>query len=767
MSRTYRYALAALLLAAGPPAYAQSAGPAPATSPAAAASPEDVRLPTVSVTGQAAPPVDAAPPTVLQPGEGQTYTKLNDSQWANQPAKSVGDILLLSPGVTITQGNGPRDISVSIRGSNVRQTFGIRNIVVFDDGFQVTQPDGLSRTDLVDPHAYAGIDVVRGPSSALYGNYATGGALFFNTVPGRNIQGLQLGSDGGSFGYTNNYGSVGFAGKDYQFSLFGSNVRGDGFTTNSRYNTSTANLLASYDITPNDRLTLKIIHNSLETQVPIRLSLNQFYVNPFQAGCSAAIAAGCGSVALFVNGKNGVRVLQTASQAQLGRHDERNIFGARWEHVFDGDTVWRTQLVFDDRNINQPTSTTSAVGPFTSINLTSFVTHRQEIAGFNTLTTFGLSFNDMRIDSHTYNVMPAGALGSLTQTVGGHQLNYGARAATEVTLTPEWALLLALGWENSQINADQNIYGYPTAGGSTVSNIPALRNFTNVAPSVAVIYTPMEEVQVHTRVSTGYGTPQYSNLFVTPQGTFGNNSQLKPQTNLGVDIGPSIRLSDTLTLDVTGFYEFFHNELVSQSAGAGLQTYTYNAPASQHRGIEIGARYRPLPETLPGASVYLAYIYDNQIYTDYTEQLSNAAKTSSFNRAGNKIPGVPPNQLLARASYRQPDGPLAGVGGYVETIFRGSAYFDNANLLQVPSYALVNIGVNYDPQVSAGPLSAIRLYFSVQNLFNATYIASESNITNTINAAGLQNGAASIAATTGSIYAGSPRAFYGGLKLYF
>ncbi|MBS0644696.1 MAG: TonB-dependent receptor [Proteobacteria bacterium] len=757
MSCHHRNGLAALLIAAALPAYGQPAG----------ASGDEVRLPTVSITGQAAPPVDLAPPTVLQPGAGQTFTRLNDGQWANQPAKSIGDILLLSPGVTITQGNGPRDISVSIRGSNVRQTFGIRNIVVFEDGFPVTQPDGLSRTDLADPHAYSGIDVVRGPSSALYGNYATGGALFFNTVPGRDIQGLHLGSDGGSFGYTNNYGSVGFAGKDYQFSLFGSNVRGDGFITNSRYNTSTANLLASYDITPNDRLTLKIIHNSLDTQVPIRLSLDQYNRNPFQAGCGIAVAAGCGSVALLVNGKNGIRVAQTASQAELGRHDERNIFGARWEHVFDADTVWRTQFVFDSRTINQPTGTTSAVGPFNSVNLMSFVTHRQEIAGFPTLTTFGFAFNDMRIDSHTYNVMPAGAIGALTQTVGGHQLNYGARAATEVTLTPEWALLLALGWENSQINANQNTYAYPTAGGTTVTNIPAFRTFTNVAPSVAVIYTPIEEVQIHTRVSTGYGTPQYSNLFVTPQGVFGNNTQLKPQKNVGIDIGPTFRLTDQLTLDITGFYEFFQNELVSQSAGANLQTYTFNAPASQHRGIEIGGTYRPLPQSLPGASLYLAYIYDNQIYTSYVEQLSNATKTASFNRAGNKIPGVPPNQLLARASYRQPDGPLAGVGGYIETIFRGAAYFDNANLLQVPSYAIVNLGVNYDPAVSAGPLSAMRIYFSVQNLLNTTYIASASNLTNTINAAGVQNGAASVAATTGSIYAGSPRAFYGGVKLYF
>jgi iron complex outermembrane recepter protein len=728
---------------------------------------QELDLPPVNVTAQPYPPVEAAPSTMLQPTTGQTSTSVQRNQFANQPATNIGDVLLQSPGVTVAQGNGPRDISISVRGSNARQTYGIRNLQVFDDGFPVTQPDGLSRTDLTDPHAYSSIDVVRGPSSALYGNYATGGALFFKTVPGQDVQGVDFGSDFGSFGYVNNYGTLGFGGTNYNFSLFGSNVRGDGFITNSRYNTATANLLASYDLTPDDRITLKIIHNSLDTQLPIRLSLNQFYQNPFQSGCGPAAGPGCGTISVYANGKNGQKVLQTASQAQLSRNDERNLIGVRWEHSFDADTVWRTQFLFDDRNIDQPTGATSAVGPYTSVNLMSDVTHLGMIAGFEATSTIGLNFNDERINSYTYNVAPGGAIGALTQTVFGNQLNVGARAASEITLAPRWKLLLATGWEFSQINTAENNFGYPISGGTTVSNIPALRNFNNVAPEVALTYSPTDHLELHTRVSTGYGTPQYGNLFTTPQGTFGNNTQLQPQKNVGIDIGPKYTVGDQIELELTGFYEFFHNELVTQSGGASLQSFTFNAPASQHRGVEIGGKYQPLPQSLPGAKISLAYIYDDQIYTDYVEQLSSTTATARFNRAGNKIPGVPPNELFARVSYQQPDGKLQGLGGYIETIFRGAAYLDNANLLQTPSYALVNVAVNYDPGITVGPFSAIHMYFEVANLFNKTYVASASNVADTINGLGQQNGAASIASSTGSIYAGSPRAFYGGVKVHF
>jgi iron complex outermembrane receptor protein len=61
------------------------------------------------------------------------------------------------PGITTITGNGPRDISISLRGSNDRQSYSIRNALLFEDGFQVTQPDGLGRADLTDPHAYDSI----------------------------------------------------------------------------------------------------------------------------------------------------------------------------------------------------------------------------------------------------------------------------------------------------------------------------------------------------------------------------------------------------------------------------------------------------------------------------------------------------------------------------------------------------------------------------------------------------------------------------------
>ena len=83
-------------------------------------------------------------------------------------------VLEYSPGVSIQQGNNARDLFISIRGSGNRLGVGfptgVRNIMMYEDGFPITTADGNGRTDILDPHSYAAVDVYRGPSSALFGN---------------------------------------------------------------------------------------------------------------------------------------------------------------------------------------------------------------------------------------------------------------------------------------------------------------------------------------------------------------------------------------------------------------------------------------------------------------------------------------------------------------------------------------------------------------------------------------------------------------------
>ena len=87
---------------------------------------------------------------------GQTATTVDRSLFENRPAFSVGDVLRDSPGVSIKQGNGPRDLGISIRGSNARNTFGVVGVVHFTRQLQL----------MVEYNKF--VDQVRASNTAAY-----------------------------------------------------------------------------------------------------------------------------------------------------------------------------------------------------------------------------------------------------------------------------------------------------------------------------------------------------------------------------------------------------------------------------------------------------------------------------------------------------------------------------------------------------------------------------------------------------------------------
>lgn len=737
---------------------AQAASPAP-SRPAAPATGEEIFVTSkaLSLTTQV---------------QGQTVTTVDAAAFRNTPATTIADIVRLSPGVAVTQGNGPRDVSVSVRGSNARNSFGARNLQVFEDDFPVTQPDGLARFDLTDPHAYAAVDVVRGPSSARYGNYALGGAVNFRTRSGRDINGMEAGLDLGGNGFANLYATVGHGNAAHDVAVFGSYVRGDGATGHTGYETGTLNALARFELGARDRVAVKLIYNEGEFRLSTRLSYNQYRTNPYQQGCAAAASAapGCGTISVLVNGVNGARIAQTAQEGDLARNDRRTIIGTRYEHDLGPNTTWRTQATFDSRVVNQPTSATPFKGTLDSYNITSDVTDHGHIAGMATTSFLGIFYNYLDNQSFSFNKTPAGrnGFGAPTQTVFGDVRNLGVRAREEVQLTGRLQLIAGIGAERSILDVRQTAYGYPLGASPTLNVIPAERHFTNVAPEAALFWQALQAVRLHARLGTGYGIPQAGNLFVTAAGVPGNNASLKAQRNTGVDLGAELALGSNFKAELTGYYEWFTNELVSQSAGVNLLAYTSNVPRSVHRGVELGVSWKPLPGVLPGAKIDASYSYNDQYYTDFQERLTAGTLSKLLDRNGKAIPGVIPSFLNLRAGYDQGAGALRGLGGFAEVTYRDRFFVDNSNLLAMPSATLVNLNLHYDPPRGSGPLSRLSFYASVQNLFDVTYVGSAAVIANSLNAStGAENPASVLANTTGSVYAGQPRTVYAGIKARF
>jgi iron complex outermembrane recepter protein len=77
----------------------------------------------------------------------------------------------------------------------------------------------------------------------------------------------------------------------------------------------------------------------------------------------------------------------------------------------------------------------------------------------------------------------------------------------------------------------------------------------------------------------------------------------------------------------------------------------------------------------------------------------------------------------------------------------------------------VSLNAHYQP--AAGWARRLHIFVDVRNVTDEVYVASASNLTNTLNPATGQQNPASVLAATGGIYAGAPRAVVAGARVRF
>jgi iron complex outermembrane receptor protein len=143
--------------------------------------------------------VTATPARRDQPASA---THLSSATVGMTPAMNIYDLLRQAGGLEVhDQGQGPGFASnASVRGFSSDHS---TDLALWIDGVPVNEPinghaEGYNDFTLLFPGAVRDIDVIRGPTSALYGNFALAGVVNVRTM--ERMQGSTLTAAGGSFG---------------------------------------------------------------------------------------------------------------------------------------------------------------------------------------------------------------------------------------------------------------------------------------------------------------------------------------------------------------------------------------------------------------------------------------------------------------------------------------------------------------------------------------------------------------------------------------
>ncbi|HEY3113219.1 MAG TPA: TonB-dependent receptor [Gemmatimonadaceae bacterium] len=190
--------LAAALLCVASSLAAQLPGPPDTTRPSTDSA---RRLRTVTVT---AAPAERAAPSASRRVDSTTI-KLT-------PAHDSYDLLRQTAGLEVhEQGQGPGFASdASIRGFSSDHS---TDLALWIDGVPINEPvnghaEGYNDFNVLFPGGVSEFDVIRGPTSPLYGNFAMGGVVNVRTL--ERMRGSQLTATGGSFGRVDVMGITGF-----------------------------------------------------------------------------------------------------------------------------------------------------------------------------------------------------------------------------------------------------------------------------------------------------------------------------------------------------------------------------------------------------------------------------------------------------------------------------------------------------------------------------------------------------------------------------
>jgi len=201
------------------------------------------------------------------------------------PATSTVDLLRQTAGVEAhDQGQGPGFASdLAIRGFSSDHS---TDMALWIDGVPINEPvnghaEGYNDWSLLFPQAVRQIDVLKGPTSALYGNFALAGTV--NVLTLERKQGTEIALDGGSYGRLEGSVLTGFdhGSTGAVFGLRG--TREGGWRPNGGYDLGQAHGRIVHDLSPNVSLDAGVELYAAGWESPGFLSAAQFRARQYDS----------------------------------------------------------------------------------------------------------------------------------------------------------------------------------------------------------------------------------------------------------------------------------------------------------------------------------------------------------------------------------------------------------------------------------------------------------------------------------------------------
>ncbi len=610
----------------------------------------------------------------------------------------LDEVLSLVPGVFAQSRSGNQDVRITIRGfgargagdrSNAGTSRGIRVLL---DGIPETEPDGRTAFDGIDLALAERIDVVRSNASALWGN-AAGGMINVSTLP--SFTSSQLGAEQqfGSFGLKREVLRFGVGSDGIKFSSSFVHSDFDGWRVGSNSRRSILNANLTSQSSQGTRVGVFATATNNLFYIPGPLTQAQVDADPQQAN-------------------------PTYFARRERRYNRVGRLGATLAHeISPNHTI--SGMVF----VNPKFLQRSERGTFR--DFTRYHTGANiQYTGTGKLTERVRSHFSAGID----DAYQDGAILFYGLTTGGERAgdlrdnkreganNFGVFAQEQLDLGDK--VSVTLGGRYDDIHYISRSFITPELNDQ--------RSFRRVSPKLGLLYRLGSSHTLYANFGGGVEAPAGNET--DPASTFGQdlvygiNPLLDPILSTTFEVGTKHIVAgsgfvQSLSYDIAAYQTNVKNEIVPYRGGR----FYFTAGEARRRGLEIGANVF----ATHGLSLETALTLSSNTYQEYRVDSVHYDPTLDghfADYAGNKIVGVPGMYGSAVIGFAPAE--LKGFGLKFGVTRVGEYFADDANVVSVPSYTILNATISLNRIISVANSVGIRGFLSFNNLTDTRYIGS-------------------------------------------
>ena len=553
--------------------------------------------------------------------------------------------------------NFAQDARISIRGFGSRAPFGVRGLRILQDGIPETTPDGQSQVDAIDLLNLRDIEVLRGPSAALYGN-ASGGVIAARTRDGRDPRGFGGGVLMGSYGYRRAEAVAEQDHGTHRYSLTAHDFAIDGYREQS---TAEKRYLRLHTASQLDAGTLNFHLRYLDaprTDDPGGLTREEMREDRRAAAPLATALDSTQSAEQLTTGLQWEQPL-AGGELRLGGFWTQRDYAQQLP--FPGDS--RVAYERDFFGVNaQYERDVGATRVLTGIDLEEQRDDRTRRCSAGRL--FDRDGGECSAD-------PVDPMSDLALDQRERARSRGVFVQTDTALGSDWSLVLGARHDRIRMSIDDRFFER-FDDNDDVTDRSGRRTFDETSGIAGLIWHFRPEYRAYVNVATNFETPTFTE-FANPEGGGGFNPEVDPQRARSIEVGIR-RENPQLSWEASVYATRVRDEIVVDDEG-DFRDFYENAGRTAREGVEFGAEWRASEAWTLSSALSLSRF-----------QFREYADAGGDRFDGNRMPGLPREQLFVEADWR--DGPWFVT---VDALHVGSRYADNANTEKVGPQTTLNL----------------------------------------------------------------------------